>query len=377
MLDSDGGSQSSAGQDCPAHRELSGGGQQAKRSCEDGERGAFDEVTADEQAAIKEFLKQPGAVRPRDGRGASVVRAALKLAGVVLLAAGVVGGYADGDDSNDVGCTVAQQAGGDIHEPAGQPGGKPGGKVPRPEGTGVGGACGGGGSAVPECVARAERCTYRLRDGVCQISQQRCRLMPVKSEECRMQNEPASGAATEKNAESVMQNPPSADDVGAARVAEMVAAIHREIAAVRKEFGELRSAKETVEKMLAGGLFEFTRRVDTVSFKVLCAVLAEGDVAKAGRRLGMADGSVRTLMRRWRGMSKEYRAMSELVRWRKAVGRKETVPLNDQVLHGKADRTDYPGLIADVLEKVTEMTGENWRKKAGELEEMLRPVTQA
>jgi hypothetical protein len=117
--------------------------------------------------------------------------------------------------------------------------------------------------------------------------------------------------------------------------------------------------------------------VDAVSFKVLCAVLAEGDVAKAGRKLAMADGSVRTLMRRWRGMSKEYRAMLELVRWRKAVGRKETVPLNDQVLHGKADRTDYPGLIADVLEKVTEMTGANWRKKAAELEVMLRGVAQA
>jgi hypothetical protein len=232
MVEDDGGSQSSAGQDCPAPKGVSGAGEQAKRIGEDGERGTFDEVTADEQAAIKEFLKQPGVVRPRDGRGVSLVRAALKLAGVVLLAAGVVGGYADGDDSNDVGCTVAQQAGGDIHEPAGQPGEKPGGKVPRPEGAGVGGACGGGGSGVPECVARAERCTYRLRGGICQISQQRCRLMPLKSEECRMQNEPASGAATQRNAESVMQNRPSADDVGAARVAEMLAGIHRGIVRV-------------------------------------------------------------------------------------------------------------------------------------------------
>lgn len=48
--------------------------------------------------------------------------------------------------------------------------------------------------------------------------------------------------------------------------------------------------------------------------------------------------------------------------------------LNDSVLLGKADQDDYPELMADVLEKVTEMTRDNWREKAEELEEMLRPV---
>jgi hypothetical protein len=139
---------------------------------------------------------------------------------------------------------------------------------------------------------------------------------------------------------------------------------------VRSDFVELRSAKQRLEKMLADGLFAFTRKVDATSFKVLCCVLA--DVAKASRTLGMPDGSVRTLMRRWSGMGKEYRAMLDLVRWRKAVGRQETVPLNDKVLLGLAKSTDYPGMVADVLEKVTEMTGDNWQEKAEELEEMLR-----
>jgi hypothetical protein len=152
--------------------------------------------------------------------------------------------------------------------------------------------------------------------------------------------------------------------------------IHREIAAVRGDFVELRSAKQKLEKMLADGLFAFTRRVDAESFKVLCCVLAEGDVAKACRTLGMADTSVRTIIRRWRSMGKEYRAMEDLVRWRKAVGRKETVVLNDQVLLGQAKNSDYPELVADVLEKVTEMTGDNWQEKADELEEMLRAVVQ-
>src|SRR5207249_6338401 len=49
--------------------------------------------------------------------------------------------------------------------------------------------------------------------------------------------------------------------------------IHREIAAVRKDFGELRSAKQRLEKMVADGVFGFTAKVDATSFKVLCTIL--------------------------------------------------------------------------------------------------------
>jgi len=152
--------------------------------------------------------------------------------------------------------------------------------------------------------------------------------------------------------------------------------IHREIAAVRSEVVELRSAKQQLEKMLAEGLFAFTRKVDAASFKVLCCVLAEGDVAKASRTLGMSDGSLRTLMRRWRGMGKPYQVMLDLVRWRKAIGGKETVALNDNILLGQTKSADQPALVADLLEKVTEMTGDNWREKAEEMEEMLRAAVE-
>jgi len=148
--------------------------------------------------------------------------------------------------------------------------------------------------------------------------------------------------------------------------------IHQEIAAVRKDFGELRSAKQRLEKMLADGLFAFTRKVDATSFKVLCAILAEGDVSKASRTLGMPDPSVRTLMKRWHQGGKEYRAMLDLIRWRKNVGRKETVPLNHSILLEKADTKDYPGLISDVLDGVLSITKENWQEQSEELAELLR-----
>jgi hypothetical protein len=109
-------------------------------------------------------------------------------------------------------------------------------------------------------------------------------------------------------------------------------------------------------------------------FKVLCAILAEGDVAKASRALGMPDPSVRTLMRRWRGRGREYVAMLELVRWRKRVGRRETVPLNEAVMHARAETTDYPGLLSDVLDGLLSMTEENWEERREELKDVLRAV---
>jgi hypothetical protein len=34
--------------------------------------------------------------------------------------------------------------------------------------------------------------------------------------------------------------------------------------------------------------------------------------------------------------------MLDLVRWRKQAGQKETLALNDDVLHARAETTDYP-----------------------------------
>lgn len=148
--------------------------------------------------------------------------------------------------------------------------------------------------------------------------------------------------------------------------------IHREIAAVRHDFVELSTAKQRLEKMLADGLFKFTQKVDTTSFKVLCAILAEGDVAKAGRRLGLGDAMMRYHLRQWVGKGAAYSTMLDLVRWRKQVGRKETLPLNDAILHEKAVTTDYPGLLSDVLDGLLSMTETNWPDLCAELADLLR-----
>ena len=149
--------------------------------------------------------------------------------------------------------------------------------------------------------------------------------------------------------------------------------IHREIAAVRTDFRDLREAKQRLEQMQAEGLFKFTQKIDARSFKVICAVLAEGDVAKASRTLGLGDSTLRDLLRAWRGQSKAHQAMLDLVRWRKKVGGKSTVPLNEAVLLEKAPTADYPALLADVLDGLLSMTEDDWPERCEELAELLRP----
>ena len=81
----------------------------AREGCRNSqEEGAlFAAVTAEEQAAIRQFLNDPQVPGAEAGRAAALARAALKFAGMLLLAAGVLAGYADGNEFDEVGCSVA------------------------------------------------------------------------------------------------------------------------------------------------------------------------------------------------------------------------------------------------------------------------------
>lgn len=280
-------------------------------------------MTAEERAAISHFLRETRVPRAGTNRVPRLARAALKFGGMLLVAAGIVAGYSDGDEFNEAGCTVAQQAQGASHKVHSGQSEEGGGKQPD-SGGGCGGGSGKGGGGGPPCEAPAEKCTNQL-------------LLERLGE-----------------------------------VVEMLAGIRLEVAAVRQEHGELRSAKQRLEKMLADGVFKFTQKVDATSFKVLCTILAEGDVAKAGRKLGIGDSMIRYMLRRWRERGGVYGTMLDLVRWRKKVGRRETVPLNEAVFLEEAKSVDYPGLLSDVLDGLLSVTGENWQELCEELASLVR-----
>jgi hypothetical protein len=160
---------------------------------------------------------------------------------------------------------------------------------------------------------------------------------------------------------------------GSCELQKLRAEIRRGFASVRQDFRELHASKQRLEQMLSEGLFAFTRKVDAPSFKVFCAILAEGDVAKASRTLGLGDSTLRDLLRQWHGKKEAYQAMLDVVRWRKKVGGKGKVPFNDAVLHEKVSPADYPALLADVLDGLLSMREEDWQERCEELAELLRP----
>jgi len=151
---------------------------------------------------------------------------------------------------------------------------------------------------------------------------------------------------------------------------------HREIVSVTKSFDELRRIKEVLQKMQNEKLFGFVTKIRPNDFRALCAILAKGDMAKAARALHLAETTVTNRVRLWRSRGPAYKVLLEMVRWRKQIGQKGTVPVPESVLKNTASHTDYAGILADVLEEILAMTEENWQEKAEALAELLRPLVE-
>lgn len=153
----------------------------------------------------------------------------------------------------------------------------------------------------------------------------------------------------------------------------------RALEELRRELARLRKAVPASTqpasdlRQLGKELTSFTGRIDASSFQILCAVLATGDVAKASRQLRIPDATVRSVIKGWRGQGAAYKTMVDLVRWRKQVGRRETVRLNESIFAAQTSSTDYAGLLADVLEHLLDMTEDNWEARSRELTDLLRP----
>jgi hypothetical protein len=158
------------------------------------------------------------------------------------------------------------------------------------------------------------------------------------------------------------------------KVAPLLEGLHRKIDAGHAERVELRDAKARLEQVVAEGLVKFLGRVDAQSLRVVYAVLAKGNIAKAARELEMKDSTLREFVTKWKGRGKDYAVLADLVRWHKDTKFTGTVPFNEAVFASGASDVDYGALIADVLDGLLMMTEGNWEDKREELAELLRPV---
>ncbi len=97
-----------AGRGCPAPNDISSAAEGGKRVYEDG---CYAEV-GDVADAISRFLRWVDTAGARGGGRMRLAVNALRFALTLLVVCGVQMGFADGDEFDDVGCTVAQQPGG-------------------------------------------------------------------------------------------------------------------------------------------------------------------------------------------------------------------------------------------------------------------------
>jgi hypothetical protein len=149
--------------------------------------------------------------------------------------------------------------------------------------------------------------------------------------------------------------------------------IRADISSIKTDYRELKSAKERLEQLRLQGLFKFTEKIDPDSFRIFCAVIAHGDIAKASRALNRPDSGLRSHIARWRRRGPAYRALTEMVRWRKRLGRRSPVLLSEAILNPKSATADYPGLLSDTLDTLLEMDEYNWPDKVESLVALLRP----
>jgi len=153
-----------------------------------------------------------------------------------------------------------------------------------------------------------------------------------------------------------------------------VEAVSRHQSQLRKENDELKTAKARLAEIQADGLLAFVQKIDALSFKVVCAVLLHGDVAKASRALGMGDSTLRDIIRSWKGRGGPYLGLAELLSSRKGKGVQATVPFNDALLYQNEDVSDRQAVLAEVLEGLLSMTDNNWPDVCAELVLQLKKV---
>lgn len=142
---------------------------------------------------------------------------------------------------------------------------------------------------------------------------------------------------------------------------------------LRKENATLREAKERLAAMHAEGLLTFVHKIDADAFKLLVAVLVQGDVAKAVEALGLDKERVRWQLRSWRARDDAYRALVELIKWRKGRRMAGVCEFKDALANVTAG-TDRESVLSEVLSGLMSMTDGNWQDVCADLKVELRKL---
>ena len=174
--------------------------------------------------------------------------------------------------------------------------------------------------------------------------------------------------------------PPPPESAGLQKVLDVVQGMAGKLDAVVQNHGELREentklreGKAALAAMQAEGLLIFVHKIDAEAFKLLVAVLIHGDVAKAAEALELNLEQVRWDLRKWRAGGGVYRALAEMIHWRKGKQVTGMWQFNDALKNLTAG-TDRESVLKEVLSGLMSMTEGNWQDVCGELRVELRKM---
>jgi len=165
--------------------------------------------------------------------------------------------------------------------------------------------------------------------------------------------------------------------------AEANAKSHR---VLRQENTELRALAE-------GGFLRFATRVDADDFRAFAAIMLTGNRSQAAESLQIPQRTLYDRVDTWPSRGGDYKRMYRMIEWRKKVGRKIKVRLDDSLLgtevdgqaenpetandvlasmRDKSDEKSRDELLRDILQALVSQTAENWQCVRDELIEILQ-----
>jgi hypothetical protein len=172
-----------------------------------------------------------------------------------------------------------------------------------------------------------------------------------------------------------------------------IARMDRNLEALAKGTYDLRRENEELSHLEKQGFFQFALRVDRDDFQAFAVIMALGNRKAAADFLETPHRSFYDRVEKWTGKGSEYKKMYRMVEWRKASGRKTIAALPDSVLSAdsggdaenpdnlalvletlrtnQSDNRDYPAILRQILEALTEQGVENWKTIRDEVVELI------
>jgi hypothetical protein len=156
--------------------------------------------------------------------------------------------------------------------------------------------------------------------------------------------------------------------------------IGRDIEAVARNQYELRKENEELRQLNKEGYFNFAVLVNGEDFLAFAVIMALGNRKAAAEHLTIPHRTFYDRVNLWARGSKDHQRMFRLVEWRKKVGRKILVRLEDSVQSGEpndepenpvtvasvlegiaaSDSRDYPAILREIMEVLVTQNSKNW-----------------